>query len=35
MGFVKLFEAIMANMRATADFYDAEMLMVFWETNGL
>lgn len=33
MGFVKSFEEIMANMRATADFYDAEMLMVFWETK--
>lgn len=33
MGFVKSFEEIMANTRATADFYDAEMLMVFWETK--
>jgi len=33
MGFVKSFEEIMANMKATADFYDAEMLMVFWETK--
>lgn len=33
MGFVKTFEEIMANTRSTADFYDAEMLMVFWETK--
>lgn len=33
MGFVKTFQEIMANVRATADFYDAEMLMVFWETK--
>ncbi|MFZ5569275.1 MAG: acetoacetate decarboxylase family protein [Thermodesulfobacteriota bacterium] len=33
MGFVKSFEDIMANTKATADFYDAEMLMVFWETK--
>lgn len=33
MGFVKSFEEIMANTRATADFYDAEMLFVFWETK--
>src|SRR5512136_2111901 len=33
MGFVKTFEEIMTNTRATADFYDAEMLMVFWETK--
>jgi acetoacetate decarboxylase len=33
MGFVKSFEEIMANTRATADFYDAEMLAVFWETK--
>lgn len=33
MGFVKSFEEIMANTRATADFHDAEMLMVFWETK--
>ncbi len=33
MGFVKTFEQIMANTRATADFYDAEMLTVFWETK--
>ena len=33
MGFVKSFQEIMANIRATADFYDAEMLTVFWETK--
>jgi acetoacetate decarboxylase len=33
MGFVKTFEEIMANTRATADFYGAEMLVVFWETK--
>jgi acetoacetate decarboxylase len=33
MGFVKSLQEIMANMRATADFYDAEMLTVFWETK--
>jgi len=33
MGFVKSFEEIMANTKATADFYDAEMIMVFWETK--
>jgi acetoacetate decarboxylase len=33
MGFVKTFEQIMANTRATADFYDAQMLAVFWETK--
>ena len=33
MGFVKSLEEIAANMRATADFYDARMLMVFWETK--
>jgi acetoacetate decarboxylase len=33
MGFVKTFEQIMANTRATADFYDAEMLTLFWETK--
>lgn len=33
MGFVKTFEQIMAGARATADFYDAEMLTVFWETK--
>jgi acetoacetate decarboxylase len=33
MGFVKSFQEIMANTRATAEFYDAEMLTVFWETK--
>jgi len=33
MGFVKSFQEIMAKARATTDFYDAEMLMVFWETK--
>jgi acetoacetate decarboxylase len=33
MGFVKTFEEIMAARRPTADFYDAEMLTVFWETK--
>jgi acetoacetate decarboxylase len=33
MGFVKSFQEIMANIRPTADFFDAEILMVFWETK--
>jgi acetoacetate decarboxylase len=33
MGFVKSLEQIMASRRPTADFYDAEMLTVFWETK--
>jgi len=33
MGFVKSFEEIMANTRASADFYGARMLTVFWETK--
>jgi len=33
MGFVKSFQEIMANTKTTADFYDAEMLSVFWETK--
>ncbi|MBW1897533.1 MAG: acetoacetate decarboxylase family protein [Deltaproteobacteria bacterium] len=33
MGFVKTLEEIMANMKASADFYDAEMVSVFWETR--
>jgi len=33
MGFVKTFEQIMANTRTSADFYDAQMLTVFWETK--
>jgi len=33
MGFVKTFEQIMANTRTTMDFYDAEMLIIYWETK--
>jgi acetoacetate decarboxylase len=33
MGFVKSLEAIVAGNRETGDFYDAEMLIVFWETR--
>ena len=33
MGFVKSLEAIVASNRETADFYDAEMLVVVWETK--
>ena len=33
MGFVKTFEQIMAKTRATTDFYDAQMLAVYWETK--
>lgn len=33
MGFVKSFEEILAGNRETADFYDAEMLTVLWETK--
>ena len=33
MGFVKDFEQTMSNACATLDFYDAEMLTVFWETK--
>jgi acetoacetate decarboxylase len=33
MGFVKTLQEIMANTRPTADFYGAEMLIVFWETK--
>jgi acetoacetate decarboxylase len=33
MGFVKSLEAILAAHRGTADFYDAEMLVVLWETK--
>jgi acetoacetate decarboxylase len=33
MGFVKSLEAIVAAARETADFYDAEMLVVLWETK--
>ena len=35
MGFVKTFEEIMARSGQTADFYDAEMLVVFWETRSV
>ncbi len=33
MGFVKSFQEIMATARTTAEFIDAEMLTVFWETR--
>ncbi len=33
MGFVKSLEAILAGRNETADFYDAEMLVVLWETK--
>lgn len=33
MGFLKTFEEIVKNYRETADFYDAEMLIVLWETK--
>ncbi len=33
MGFVKSLEEIMASIKPTADFYDAEMLTMFWETK--
>jgi acetoacetate decarboxylase len=33
MGFVKSMQELMANARTTADFYDAEILAVFWETK--
>ena len=33
MGFVKSLEAIVARSGETADFYDAEMLIVYWETK--
>ncbi len=33
MGFVKSLDEILASRRETADFYDAEMLTVFWETK--
>jgi acetoacetate decarboxylase len=33
MGFVKSFEEIAGRTLETADFYDAEMLTVFWETK--
>ena len=33
MGFVKSMDELMANERTSADFFDAEMLSVFWETK--
>jgi acetoacetate decarboxylase len=33
MGFIKTFEQIMANTSATADFFDAQMLIAYWETK--
>ncbi len=33
MGFVKSLPEIMANIKPSADFYNAEMLTVFWETR--
>lgn len=33
MGFVKSMAELMANARTTADFFDAEMLSVYWETK--
>ncbi len=33
MGFVKTLEEIALNTKATAEFYGAEMLIVFWETK--
>lgn len=33
MGFVKTFEQIVASTRTTVDFYDAQMLAVYWETK--
>lgn len=33
MGFLKSFDEILAARRETADFYDAAMLTVFWETK--
>ena len=33
MGFVKTFQEIMANIKPTGDFYDAEMLTLLWETK--
>ncbi len=33
MGFVKTPEQIMANTRATYDFYDAQVLSIYWETK--
>ncbi|MDH4265140.1 MAG: acetoacetate decarboxylase family protein [Deltaproteobacteria bacterium] len=33
MGFVKTLEELLKNLRETADFYDAKMLAVMWETK--
>ena len=33
MGFVKSLEAILAGRTETADFYDAEILLVLWKTK--
>lgn len=33
MGFLKSIEQIMSNLGSTADFYDAQMLTIFWETK--
>lgn len=33
MGFVKMMDEIAARHRETADFFDAEVLTVFFETN--
>ncbi|MEW6187084.1 MAG: acetoacetate decarboxylase family protein [Thermodesulfobacteriota bacterium] len=33
MGFVKSFQEIIAAIKPTGEFYDAEMLTVFWETR--
>jgi acetoacetate decarboxylase len=33
MGFVKSFQEITGNARKTSDFYDAEILTIFWETK--
>jgi len=33
MGFVKKMQDIMAYRKETADFYDAEMITVYWETR--
>jgi len=33
MGFVKTFDSILAGTSETADFYDAEMFVVYWETK--
>lgn len=33
MSFVKTYDEILGNARETADFYDAEMITIFWETD--